>query len=126
MSDEVIAVTDLVGLYQVAVYFCRGCGKPLPDRSKARFHAECRRADKRRRIAERRQRHAAREAKLVRKHLRLLNCPDCGASLAKLVQSNPSQSAEPACDVAQGAPERLNFEGRSTPRNPIAERVMNV
>jgi hypothetical protein len=95
-----------------AVYYCRGCGKPLPEGSKARFHADCRRTDKRGRVALRRQREARRETRRFRAHIRNLNCPECGANLAKLAQRSPGHSVQVVCDVAQHVSEPLNFPKR--------------
>ena len=70
---------------QPVAYYCRGCGGPLPQGSPARFHPECLKADKRRRIAERRQR----ETQQFHKWLRRCRCPECGATLERLTQVNP-------------------------------------
>jgi hypothetical protein len=56
-------------------YFCRGCGKPLPSGFRGHFHAECLRADKRRRTRTRR----AQEQKRFRVWLEKFACPHCGA-----------------------------------------------
>lgn len=107
LNDTAIAASQGTQLNS-GTYFCRGCGGPLQEGSKARFHAECRRNDKRRRVAERRQRQATRESRVLRKHLGRMNCPDCGASLAKLIQTGLDHSPELACDTAQRPSERMN------------------
>jgi len=93
---------------QPVAYYCRGCGAPLPQGSSARFHPECLKADKRRRIAERRQR----ETQRLHKWLRRRKCPDCEASLEKLAQVNPGRSVEIACEASQGGAEPLNSQER--------------
>ncbi len=121
LSNDVSTSIEPQELNQAATYFCRGCGGPLPEGSKARFHVECRRTDKRRRVAGRRQRQAMRENRLLRRHLRHLNCPSCGASLSKLDQSNLGRSVKPPCDVAQPTPERLNPEEQRAGRKGASE-----
>jgi RNase P subunit RPR2 len=106
-----IATVELTQL-DSTTYFCRGCGKPLPEGSKARFHAECRRGDKRRRVADRREREAKRDARRLRNQLRQLNCPDCGASLAKLAQASLGHSVKLLCDAAQPPSEPLESAER--------------
>jgi predicted RNA-binding Zn-ribbon protein involved in translation (DUF1610 family) len=110
-NDQPAAI-QLLEQSQPPAYYCPGCGKPLPRGSKARFHADCRRRDKRRRIAQRRQRDAQRETQRLGARLRHLKCPDCGASLAKLLHPNPRHTVEVACDVAQRALEPLNSQER--------------
>ena len=112
MSDQATPLSDLNGLNRPGVYFCRGCGTPLPEGSKARFHAECRRADKRRRVAERRERQSTRENRIVHKNLRRLNCPDCGVSLAKLLHADPRRVVNVSCATSQGTVDRLKSEER--------------
>jgi len=62
---------------QGAHYYCRGCGEKLPPDGHAQFHPECLRADKRRRIQEKRR----------LEHERLLiwlarqKCPLCGSAM---------------------------------------------
>jgi hypothetical protein len=56
------------------VHFCRGCGRELPLGSRNYFHPECMKADKRRRIRERR----AREREQFARWLRHVPCPHCG------------------------------------------------
>lgn len=64
--EEQLTQTEPLGVNQSAAYYCRGCGGPLPQGSKARFHAECRRIDKRLRVALRREREARRDARRLR------------------------------------------------------------
>jgi hypothetical protein len=93
---------------QPPAHYCRGCGDALPQGSSARFHPECLKADKRRRIAWRRQR----ETQRLHTWLRRRKCPDCGASLEKLAQVNPGRSVETACEASQGGAEPLNSQER--------------
>lgn len=118
-NEQQSAPNELSEESQPPVYYCRGCGRPQPQGSKARFHAQCRRRDKRRRVAQRRQREARREAQWFRARLRDFKCPECGASLAELVPASPSRSAEVARDVAQRASEPLNFKERPRAVKPL-------
>lgn len=107
-NTEYNAPSEPPGEIQPASYYCRGYGGLLPQGSPARFHPNCLKADKRRRIAERRQR----EARRLRAWLRRRKCPNCGATLEKVVQVNPRRSVEMACETSQGGAERLNSQAR--------------
>jgi len=56
LNEELNTPSELLEESQRQAYYCRGCGGPLPQGRSAHFYAECLKADKRRRIAERRQR----------------------------------------------------------------------
>jgi hypothetical protein len=56
--------------------FCRGCGQPLTD-SRARFHAECRREDKRRRVRAARASAELRQRKVAIRLFELFGCELC-------------------------------------------------
>ncbi len=87
-----------------SAYHCRGCGGLLPGRSSTRFHPECLKADKRRRLAERRQREGERfQARLKRQR-----CPDCGASLEKLAKIEPRRPLVSSCEASQGGQASAN------------------
>ena len=93
---------------QPPAYYCRGCGDPLPQGSTARFHPECLKADKRRRIAERRQR----ETQRLHRWLQRRKCPDCGATLEKLAQVSPRHSLKGSCETSHGTAEPFNSKER--------------
>jgi hypothetical protein len=59
------------------VYFCSGCGGVLLERFRGRFHKECLKRDKRRRVRERRER----EQNKLNALLQRTKCPKCGSSL---------------------------------------------
>jgi hypothetical protein len=98
-------------------YYCRGCGGALPQGSLARFHPECLKADKRRRIAERRQR----EAQRLYRWLQRRKCLDCGATLEKLAQASPQCSAKRSCETSHGTLELMNSEELPMGREAAAE-----
>jgi hypothetical protein len=82
--------------------FCRGCGKELPAGSSLLFHPDCRRADKRRRVADQRRREEERREEWLRRQ----RCPKCGAGLEQLAFSNRRKTPEYACD-ASPTPEQI-------------------
>ena len=94
-NEELNTPSELLEESQRQAYCCRGCGGPLPQGRSARFHAECLKADKRRRVAERRQRETQQLHPWLRRH----RCPDCGATLEKLAHVNPRCSVELACEA---------------------------
>lgn len=59
-------------------YFCRACGGPLPSGGHCLFHPLCLKVDKRRRVAEAREK----ERRKFEKWLSQQRCPECGAKLA--------------------------------------------
>jgi hypothetical protein len=61
------------------VYFCRGCGGPLPPGLKGLFHPECLKADKRRRVREDREKKRWGLERLLSR----VQCPQCGARFAQ-------------------------------------------
>ena len=103
---------------QPVAYYCRGCGDALPQGSSARFHPECLKTDKRRRIAERRQREEQRLHRWLRRH----QCPNCGGTLEKLTHADPRRSVEMACEASQGGSKPLNSQehhnGREAATDP--------
>jgi len=77
--------------------YCCGCGGPLLTHGSARFHPDCLRRDKRRRVTEQRRREEGRrQAWLKRQH-----CPACGASLSKLSDATSERAVENACEPSQ-------------------------
>ena len=88
---------------QPPAYYCRGCGGALPQGSSARFHPECLKSDKRRRIADRRQR----ETQRLHKWICHRQCPSCGATLEKLTHASLRRSVEIACEASHGTSEPL-------------------
>jgi len=78
------------------IRFCRGCGKELPAGTSLLFHPECRKSDKRRRVAHQRRREAERREKWIRRQ----HCPKCGASLEELAFSNRQPLPERSCDAS--------------------------
>jgi hypothetical protein len=117
LNDQNSTPSELSEGTQPVAYYCRGCGVPLPQGSSVHFHPECLKADKRRRIAERRQR----ETQRLHKWLRRRKCPDCGASLEKLAQVNPGRYVEIACEASQGGAEPLNSQERLNGREAATE-----
>lgn len=76
-------------------YFCRGCGKPLPL-GRSQFHPECLKADKARRVRERRERQDV----VFATRLARLRCPHCGEQYVAAKQpSDVSQGL--ACEASQ-------------------------
>jgi len=67
-------------------YFCRGCGRPLEDRSRRYFHTACLRKDKRRRTREKRKA----ERKRFEKWARRLSCTCCNHVLVEQAATMPS------------------------------------
>ena len=66
---------------------CRGCGEPL-ENPRRTFHDECLKADKRRRVAERREKER-------KKWLGVFRCPRCRRKCAcETSQGTQNQSAE--------------------------------
>ncbi len=100
-----------------SAYYCRGCGGLLPEGSSARFHAECLKADKRRRVAEWRQREAQRFQAWLRRH----RCPDCDASLEKLANAGPRRPVKTACEASQGGQASANSAGSGESQEPVPE-----
>ena len=100
--------SELLEGIQLPAYHCRGCGGTLPQGSSARFHPECLKTDKRRRITERRQR----EEQRLQKWLRRRKCPDCGATLEKLAHADPQRSVKGQCEASHGTLEPLNSQER--------------
>ncbi len=92
---------------QASAYYCRGCGGLLPERSSVRFHPECLKADKRRRVAELRQR----EAQRFRTWFSRQHCPECGAKLEKLANAGPPRPVVRACETSQGVEAAANSSG---------------
>ena len=80
-------------------YFCRGCGRPLPPGSRAQFHKECLRADKRHRVREQRRL----EERLFKVWLRKQICSKCGAGY---VDHHCDGAMESSCEALQPAVER--------------------
>ena len=80
-------------------YFCRGCGLTLPIGFRGHFHRDCLRADKRRRISERRRREQDRFERLLGNK----RCQNCGTSYA-----NPQSggATDIPCEASQPTKER--------------------
>jgi hypothetical protein len=81
-----------------SVHFCRGCGGELACDSRSYFHPECLKADKRRRIRERR----AREREQFARWLRQVNCPQCGHRYGE----RPSDQSETCPREASQGPQK--------------------
>ena len=75
-------------------YFCRGCGARLPLGFRGHFHRECLRADKRRRVSERRKSEHERFTKWLRRQ----RCGKCGA---KYGDCRPEHPVGGACEASQ-------------------------
>jgi hypothetical protein len=80
---------------QRQVYFCRGCGIALPEGFRGHFHKDCLRADKQRRVRNRRRQEGERFAAWAQR----INCPHCGNQYGE----SPSDHAK-ACprEASQG------------------------
>ncbi len=105
-NEELNTPSELLEESQRQAYYCRGCSGPLPQGRSARFHAECLQADKRRVIAERRQRETQQLHAWLRRH----RCPDCGTTLEKLAHVNPRRSVEMACETSQSSSETADSQ----------------
>lgn len=82
--------------------YCRGCGKPFPAaRRSALFHPLCLKADKRRRVAERRRQEIGRREKWLKAWLRRQHCPHCTASLEALAYSETHLTAKGVCETSR-------------------------
>ena len=81
-------------------HYCRGCGQPLPYRSKALFHPKCRAQDKIAKIAQKRKR----ERERMEKFLALQVCPHCSRKFGsgRLVNTScdPSRSTSIPSEAA--------------------------
>lgn len=78
-----------------AHYYCRGCGQQLPPGWRGLFHAECLKADKRRRVREKRDR----EREMFQAWLGRQSCPNCGALLG--LGGEPWPNVESPCEASQ-------------------------
>lgn len=78
----------------VTRHFCRGCGLALPQNSAALFHSACLRADKRRRVRERRRQ----ERVALASELEKMACPNCGVRLGQLAELLCEPSQRPRSD----------------------------
>lgn len=107
---------------QPAAYYCRGCGDPLPQGSTARFHPDCLKRDKRRRIAERRYR----ETRRLHRWLQRRKCPDCGASLEKLAQASPQRLVKGSCETSHGTAEPFNSQERPIGQEAAIEQAAGL
>ena len=74
--------------------FCRGCGQPLPAGLRVLFHPKCRKADKRRRVSEKREAERKRFAEWQSR----CSCPQCGTRLR--------QNVKGTAGVRQGLPQK--------------------
>ena len=79
----------------VQTYYCRGCGRVLPQGFRGHFHRDCLREDKRRRVRDRRLRETAR----FQRRLEQARCPACGA---KIGTAEPAPLQECSCEASQG------------------------
>ncbi len=80
---------------QKQLYFCRGCGSALPDGFRGHFHKDCLRADKQRRVRNRRRQESERFAAWAQR----IQCPHCGRRYEK---SPPDDSKDCRCEASQG------------------------
>jgi hypothetical protein len=81
-------------------HYCRRCGGKL-DNARRRFHPDCLDADKRERIAARRQRERSRAQAFHRRQ----PCPCCGKRIGShpVPQQAPAPAVNLACEASQGA-----------------------
>jgi hypothetical protein len=69
-------------------FFCRGCGQPLTD-PRARFHGECRREDKRRRVRAARASAELRQRKVAILLFKLFGCELCLNRFLEAIADGP-------------------------------------
>src|SRR4051812_49967086 len=80
-------------------YFCRGCGSELLVGFRGYFHRECLRADKRRRISERRRR----DQETFNTRLEKYRCANCGALYA---DQKTDGATTVSCEASRGTQQR--------------------
>src|SRR5436309_2891814 len=88
-------LSDAMGLND-HVYYCRGCGLPLPIGFHGLFHRDCLQKDKRRRVQEERRLEYAK----FQKWLQQRGCPKCRPDTEN---SAPRPSTEVLCEASQRA-----------------------
>ncbi len=106
-----------------AIHHCRGCGGLLAPDFKGLFHPDCLKADKRRRMREKRRKEREGTKQWLRKH----GCGECQAKFRSQVGIGQEPSEEPLCEVSQGPSEpRKTQAGRvHTQGLPAADAVGN-
>ena len=104
-------------------YYCRGCGRLLPLGFKGLFHSDCLKADKRRRMREKRRKERERTKQWLRKH----GCGECQAKFGSQAGIGQEPSENALCEVSQGPSEpRKTQTGRGhTQEMPRANSVRN-
>jgi hypothetical protein len=88
-------------------YFCRGCGSELPMGFRGHFHGECLRADKRRRVSERRRK----EQEMLKRQLEKYRCSNCGARYA---DQGTNGATTICCEASPSLQEADPLPGRCT------------
>ncbi len=103
-------------------HYCRGCGRPLLSRGRL-FHPDCLKADKRRRVREKRREERERTRQWLRKH----GCGECQAKFRSQAGIGQEPSENPLCEVSHGPSEpRKAQPGRGhTQELPAANEVRN-
>ncbi len=82
----------------VTRHYCRGCGRLLPPGFKGLFHPDCLKADKRRRMQEKRRKEREKSWQWLRKH----GCGECQAKFKSQAGVGQEPSENPLCEVSQG------------------------
>jgi hypothetical protein len=105
-------------------HYCRGCGGPLAPDFKGLFHPDCLKADKRRRMREKRNWERKRIWIWLRKH----GCGECQARFRSQAGIGREPSNKRLCEVSQGPskPQKAQTGRGSIPKElPTASTVGN-
>jgi hypothetical protein len=103
-------------------HYCRGCGKPLPHGSHGLFHPDCLKADKRRRIWEKRRREQERIWKWLRKN----GCAGCQANFRSQERISREPSEQSLCEVSQGPQSHEKVSGQGLPLETSASQKVST
>ena len=79
-------------------HYCRGCGGLLPLGTRALFHPDCLKADKRERMRGKRRL----EREKFERWMKLQRCPGCGARLAGMPKNNQQPIEKGSCEASHG------------------------
>ena len=107
----------------VTRHYCRGCGRLLPPGFKGLFHPDCLKADKRRRVQEKRRKEREKTWQWLRKH----GCGECQARFRSQAGIGREPSNKRLCEVSQGPsePQKAQTGRVYTQELPTASTVGN-
>ncbi len=103
-------------------YHCRGCGDPLPVAWRVLFHPDCLKADKRRRIREKRRREQERIWKWLRKN----GCAGCQANFRSQERISWGPSEQSLCEASQGPQSHEKASGQGLPLETSASQEVST